>query len=231
MSENGDIEKIIKNDITSKNYPFHSINLKTSDTINYKSTIVPILKFLNDSPYFDALRKQSFQNINEKMAANDSLISQINVLLNTFSSTSSNNQKSDKLVYYNENSQLNDIIKTKENLIVEQGINKINLINSDKIIKEISSVLNIKNFEGTNNKMKYIDPKPIMPNIPFSTQVKISGLCTEIPVYRLEFSNPNPNRGFLFINLNPLSIISSLSIEESDDLGSKIVEYLSKGLL
>ena len=158
MSENGDIEKIIKNDITSKNYPFHSINLKTSDTINYKSTIVPILKFLNDSPYFDALRKQSFQNINEKMAANDSLISQINVLLNTFSSTSSNNQKSDKLVYYNENSQLNDIIKTKENLIVEQGINKINLINSDKIIKEISSVLNIKNFEGTNNKMKYIVP-------------------------------------------------------------------------
>ena len=79
--------------------------------------------------------------------------------------------------------------------------------------------------------MKYIDPNPIMPNIPFSTQVKISGLCTEIPVYKLEFSNPNPNRGLLFINSNPLSIISSLSNEESDDLGSKIVEYLSKGLL
>ncbi|MCO6161752.1 hypothetical protein [Flavobacterium sp. NRK F7] len=158
MAQDGDIEEIIHDDVTSKNYPFHVINLKTSDTVNYKSTVLPILQFVNDSPYFETVRKQSLENINEKMVANDSLISQINFLLDAFSSTSSNNQKSDKLVYYNENNQLNDIIKTKENLIIEQGINRINLINSDKIVKEISSVLNIKNFEGTNNKMKFILP-------------------------------------------------------------------------
>lgn len=157
MSENEDIEKIIKNDITSKNYPFHSINFNTSDTTSYKQTVQPILSFLNDSEYFEIIRKQSLQNINQKIIANDSIIAQINALVNEFTSTTTN-QKSDKLVYYNENNQLNDLIKNKENLIVEQGNNKLSLINSDKIIKEISSVLNSRDYKGLNNKMKIIIP-------------------------------------------------------------------------
>ncbi len=92
------------------------------------------------------------------MIANDSTITQINSLLNEFASTSSNNQKNDKLVYYNENNQLNDIIKTKEELVKEQGNNRISLINSDKTIKEISSTINIKNTEGLKNKMKIVIP-------------------------------------------------------------------------
>ena len=158
MAEDGDLDKIIENDITSKNYPFHLIKIGTNDEAVYKETIEPILKFLNQSDYFEAIRIQNLQNIKEKMVANDSTISQINTLLNEFSKTSSNNQKSDKLVYYNENNQLNEIIKTKENLVVEQGINRINLINSDKIIKEISTTLNVKNTKGLNNKMKIILP-------------------------------------------------------------------------
>ncbi len=158
MAEDGDLQKIIENDITSKNYPFHSIKFNTKGITNYKKTVEPILTFLNTSDYFEAIKKQNLQNIQEKMIANDSTITQINSLLNEFASTSSNNQKNDKLVYYNENNQLNDIIKTKEELVKEQGNNRISLINSDKTIKEISSTINIKNTEGLKNKMKIVIP-------------------------------------------------------------------------
>jgi hypothetical protein len=158
MAEDGDLQKIIENDITSKNYPFHSIKFNTKGITSYKKTVEPILTFLNTSDYFEAIKKQNLQNLQEKMIANDSTIAQINSLLNEFASTSSNNQKNDKLVYYNENNQLNDIIKTKEALVEEQGNNRISLINSDKTIKEISSTINIKNTDGFKNKMKIVIP-------------------------------------------------------------------------
>ncbi|MVO10603.1 hypothetical protein GOQ30_15625 [Flavobacterium sp. TP390] len=157
MAEEGNLKEIIENDITSKNYPFHKITFNTVETTTNKNTIDPILKFLNDSDYFTAIQKQNLINIKAKMVANDSTIAQINALLNEFSSNSIN-QKSDKLIYYNENNYLNDIIKTKENLIIEQGNNKINMINLDKVIKDISVNINKKSLKGIRGKLKFIIP-------------------------------------------------------------------------
>jgi hypothetical protein len=61
-------------------------------------------------------------------------------------------------VYYNENNQLNEIIKTKDLLVEEQGGHKINLINYDATIKVVSSTINIKNTKGLNGKMKLVLP-------------------------------------------------------------------------
>jgi hypothetical protein len=92
------------------------------------------------------------------MQENIGIVAQINALLNQFSNTTSNNQKSDKLVYYNENTQLNEIIATKNGLITEMGGQRMDLVNLSKIVKDISTTLNIKNTTGTNNKMKLILP-------------------------------------------------------------------------
>jgi hypothetical protein len=54
--------------------------------------------------------------------------------------------------------QLNDILKTKEALISEQGVKRIEIVNYEKIIKDVSIVTNIKNSSGLNNKMKLIVP-------------------------------------------------------------------------
>jgi hypothetical protein len=62
------------------------------------------------------------------------------------------------LVYYNENSQLGEVIKTKNDLLYEQGSKRMDLINLDKIIKVNSIALNIKNVESVNGKMKLIIP-------------------------------------------------------------------------
>lgn len=158
MAEDGDLEKILEADLTSKNYPLHIINFSTTSQTSEKETVQPILQFLNNSHYYNKIQKEYVNNIKKKMVANDSTISQINELLNDFSNTTTNNQKSDKLVYYNENNQLNEIIKTKDALVGEQGGHRINMINNDATIKEVSSTINLKNKKGLNGKMKLILP-------------------------------------------------------------------------
>lgn len=158
MAEDGDLEKIIKNDVTSKNYPFHLIKVNTNTIVAYKSTIEPILNYLNNSDYFNKLKEQNLENLRNRILANDVTINQINTILAEFSNTTTSNQKSDKLIYYNENNQLNEIIKNKKELIYEKGQIQLNLISSDKIIKDIGVTLNIKNNKGLHNKMKLILP-------------------------------------------------------------------------
>jgi hypothetical protein len=158
MAEDGDINKILEGDLTSRNYPFHVIKFSTKGQTTTKETITPILAFLNNSDYYSEIQKEYVNNIKLKMIANDSTIAQINNLLNDFSNTTTSSQKSDKLVYYNENNQLNEIIKTKDGLISEQGAHRINLINNNTIIKEISTTINIKDTKGIKGKMMLILP-------------------------------------------------------------------------
>ena len=158
LAEEGDIKKIVEENLTSKNYPNQLITYTTIDETSYEKTLQPLLNFFNDSDYYNILQKEYVNNLKVKMIENDSIISQINGLLNTFSSNVNSNSKSDKLVYYNENSQLNDVINSKDLLLSEQGRNRISLINFEKTIKENSISLNIRNKNGTNGKMKLVLP-------------------------------------------------------------------------
>lgn len=144
MADNGDIKKIIEDNVTSKNYTYHTISFETDRTVVDKEIAEPLISFLNESEYFKKIKKVSLKNIEVKMKQNDTIISQINNVLGSFSANANATQKNDKLVYYNENTQLNDVIKTKDLLVVEQGIHQINLLGSDKIIKDVSVTLNIK---------------------------------------------------------------------------------------
>lgn len=157
LAEDGNIDKVVENQLTSKNYPFHLITFKTSKLTTDNETVQPILTFLNESQHFKQLQNEYLNNIQIKMKANDSTIAQIDGLMNQFKNRTNSNH-SDKLVYFNENTQLNDVIQTKEALIREQANLRISLVNLDKIIKETSVILNDKNTKGTNGKMKFIIP-------------------------------------------------------------------------
>jgi hypothetical protein len=158
MAEDGDIKKIVNESLTSKNYPYHMITFTTVGLTSDDKTVQPILKYINESEYYKKIQTEYVNNIKIKMVENDSIISQINGFLNTFNNTVNGTQKSDKLVYYNENSQLDEVIKTKDLLVNEQGIHRIELVNLDKIVKDNSATLNIKNNRATNGKMKLVVP-------------------------------------------------------------------------
>jgi len=158
MSESSDINKIVEEKTTSKNYKYHLISFRTKYKTDLKKTFEPILNYLNNSSYFSKIQKEYINNELYKMKANDLTIAQINGFLNSFSNTINGNSKSDKLVYYNENTQLNDVILTKDRLTKEQGDLRIDLVSLDKIIKESSRTLNIENKESINGKLKFILP-------------------------------------------------------------------------
>lgn len=157
MAEDGNMDKILEDKTTSKNYSYHRITYETSKPTSENTTVKPLLQYFENSDYYKEMQKTFVSNINIKIKENDSIITQINNFLNGLS-REVNNSRNDKLVFYNENTQLNDIIKTKENLVYDIGLKKVELINSDKIVKNISSTLNKKEFPLIITRMKVIIP-------------------------------------------------------------------------
>jgi hypothetical protein len=158
MSEDADIKKIVEEKTTSKNYKYHIIFFTTKGKTNYKETIEPLLNYFNDSDFYNKMKKEYVKNTILKMNANEVTIAQINGILNTFSNRLNSSSQNDKLVYYNENTQLNDVIQTKDKLMSEQGYLRIQLVSYSKIIKENSSIINKENKEAVNGKLKLILP-------------------------------------------------------------------------
>nr|WP_315252248.1 hypothetical protein [uncultured Flavobacterium sp.] len=158
MAEVGEVKKVLEDNVTSKNYTFHTISFVSNKIIDEKDIVEPLLKYLNSSEYFSGLQKTEFKNLQQQIVQNDSIIFQINQILKSFSNTVKSGSKNDKLVYYNENTQLNDVIKTKQYLIVDQGKNRLKLMNYDKTIKEINATLNINNTKITSENFKFLFP-------------------------------------------------------------------------
>ena len=157
MAGDGDIKKILEDNLTSKNYKFHKISFQTKNMTTDKLSVQPLFHFLNESAYYSKVQKEIINNVQLKMVQNDTIIAQINAVLSGFSNTVKGG-KANNLVYYNENTQLNDIIKTKESLINEQGFFRVDLIGLNSIVKENSSILNIENTNSVNGKLKLVLP-------------------------------------------------------------------------
>lgn len=158
LAESSDINKVIRDNITSKNYPHHKIHIVTSSKTSMNELIKPLLKFLNTDEYLNKILAISKDNIKIKMKKNEELISQTDSLIKILTFNLSKNQKSSNLVYNNENNQFNSFFDLKNNLINEIANQRIALVNSNSIIKDISTVINIKNTKGTIGKMKLIVP-------------------------------------------------------------------------
>ena len=157
LAESSDINKVIKDKITSKNYPHHNIHIITSSKTSRNEIIDPILKYLNTDEYFGQILATSRENVNIKINKNLEIIAQTDSLIGTLTRNLSN-QKGSNLVYNNENNQFNSLFELKNNLINEIASQKINLINLKSFIKDISIVTNVINNKGTNGKMKLVFP-------------------------------------------------------------------------
>ena len=158
MAQNGDIKSIVKETTTSKNYELHSIIIKTDRVISAKNCIEPLLKYLNSSAYYDTFKKINLENIQSKIKSKEGTILQIDGILNQFSDVYGHHANSEKLIYYNENLNLGEVIKTKDSLSVQIGKLKIEQYNTDKTIKEKGIVLNLKDNKSVKGKLIFILP-------------------------------------------------------------------------
>ena len=92
------------------------------------------------------------------MDKNEELITQTDSLIKILTLNLSRNQKNSNLVYNNENNQFNALFDLKNRLINEIASQRIVLVNSDVAIKDIFTVVNIKNTKNINEKLKFILP-------------------------------------------------------------------------
>jgi hypothetical protein len=157
MSDDSDINKIIEDKPTSKNYSYHLIQLSTKQKTNKSQLIVPILAHLNNSDFYKQIQKGYILNQQIKMKANEVLIAQIDGYLNGLASGTPS-ASGEKMVFYTEKTQLNDVIQTKDNLVKEQGNLRIEKISLDKIIKDNHITLNTEASGKLNSALKFILP-------------------------------------------------------------------------
>ena len=158
LAENTDIDKVINDELTSKNYAFHSILIITKGQITKDEIIKPLLKYLNTDEYLNNLSTINIENIKNKMAQNEQEIKQIDTIISQISKSIGKNEKNSNLIYNNENNQINGMFDLKNNLINEIASQKLQLIKIESFIKDISITTNIKNSKGTKNKLKFILP-------------------------------------------------------------------------
>lgn len=157
MSDDSDIKKIIEDTPTSKNYTYHLIKLSTKNKTNQGMMIAPILAYLNQSAFYKQIQKVYIQNAQIKMKANEVLIAQIDGYLNGLAAGSPS-PAGEKMVFYTEKTQLNDVIQTKDILVKEQGNLRIERISLDKIIKDNHITLNTEASSKLNSALKFILP-------------------------------------------------------------------------
>jgi hypothetical protein len=158
MNENEGLKTIVKDTALRKYYNFHAIKINANGIIAEKNTIDPILNFLNTSLYYDGFKKINSQNIQNNIKSKEATILQIDGILNKFSEANGNHSNNEKLVYYNENLNLDAIIKTKDSLSGEIDKLKIEQYNTGKTIKEQGMVLNVKGYKITKGKLFLVLP-------------------------------------------------------------------------
>lgn len=153
LAEDGDLEKIIKDDVTSKNYYQHAISIQTDKKYDQKNLVIPILNFLQASDFYSKLQKVYQTNLKDKLVANNLLISQIDQLIITLSQS-----RAAGGVTISQNSGLTELVNKKDALINENQSLKIYELEYNKIIKDQSISINNINTKGLNDKMKLVLP-------------------------------------------------------------------------
>ena len=152
MAEDGNIDKIMKEEITSKNYYHHKISIKTKGMFKKEEFITPVLNYLNNNSYYEIQQKVYQKNLADKISLNDSLIKQIDNLIVLLSSNNSSGT-----ISISEKNSIPELVEKKDKLILEKQYLLTNENIFDKIIKEESSIINIRDYKPLllNNKVLF----------------------------------------------------------------------------
>lgn len=153
MVEEVGVDKIMTEEAIGKNYYHHKITITTDGMFDKESFITPLLKYLNTNSYFETQQQINLKNVKDKIVINDSLIRQIDRIIELLSANSSN-----VTVSISEKNSLPELVQKKDELTY---VNQSLLLKEslyDQIIKEESSVINIRKYD-----FLLLNPKVLFP--------------------------------------------------------------------
>jgi len=142
LAEKGDLAKITSDLNTSQHFKFHKLSIYRKGSSINDNGISVLLNYLNQNQYYDEYGKVVVENIKKKQVKNNEMIAQIDSLLTTFGKKGNNNPK-EQGININQNSQLNDLVLTKEALFHDNKKLELDLIDSGKTIKDVSIINDI----------------------------------------------------------------------------------------
>lgn len=156
LSETSDIEKVLKDKLTSKNYPFQVINIISKTKLNLGQTKA-IFDYLNSDEYYKKILDTSLENIKQETINNNIEIKELDTLIKIMAKNLEH-QKSATIQIGGEKNQIADLISQKRLLMENNLNNKLRLINQSYIVKDLSTVANKTYNKGINDKLKLIIP-------------------------------------------------------------------------
>lgn len=155
IAESDNIEDVMEDMPTARNYDKHLITVYTSGTINNREGVDKLLAYLNNDAHYLKMKGEYIKNLEIEIEANDVTIKGIDNLLEDFAGGADN---SGNLVYYDNNTNMEELLKMKNSLIRKQAKNRLNRINYNKVIKERSVVTNTKKKSLIAGRMKFVLP-------------------------------------------------------------------------
>lgn len=142
LAEKGDITKFTSELNTSQHFKFHKITVyKKGKSIN-DNAVKALLEYLNNNAYYNEYGKVNIEFAKNKIGKNNEMIAQIDSLLSNFRKNGTVGAK-DQGININQNSQLNDLVLTKEALYSDNKKLQLDLIDSEKPIQEVSVINDI----------------------------------------------------------------------------------------
>ncbi len=156
IAENGSMKEILTDPTTSKNYENHLITITSKDKAKQSQIVEPVMAYLNANPYFKQRQAEYINNVNLKLVANDSSIKQVDRVIDYL--TDAGRKPSASSVYYNETTNVADMMHFKNMLLMEQGKLRLSKADFTEIFKERGVMLNEKSKNAVAGRMKLVVP-------------------------------------------------------------------------
>lgn len=156
IAENGNMKDVLTDPTTSKNYENHLITITSRDKAKQSQIVEPVMAYLNSNPYFKQKQAEYINNVNLKLISNDSSIKQVDRVIDYL--TDMERKPSGSSVYYNETTDLADMMHFKNMLVMEQGKLRLSKTDYTDVIKERGVMLNEKSKSAVAGSMKFIVP-------------------------------------------------------------------------
>ena len=112
-----------------------------------------IVKYINTSDHYQIVRVEILNNFEDKIVVNDSIIKQIDAILKNAGAAKNNSS-----IFFNEQSQLNDLIVQKNKAVEENHYLKVEKLNLKYIVAPLDFSKNIEDNTGLKGKYHLVFP-------------------------------------------------------------------------
>ena len=154
FAEENDITKVVSDKNFYKNYSNHNIIITSKSPIKFKEVHQSIIKYLNNNQYYEDFKIVIDKNTDEKIKANNLMISQIDDIIKN--SNSQKDSTSSSIIMVGENSKLSDLLRMKEQLISENQKFNFIILNNTSIFKVVS--VDIENIKHSKHLFIFVLP-------------------------------------------------------------------------